>query len=110
VVVFGVSTSLIIYAIAGYFFFRTYLAASSPDGFTLKLPRYIVADLFVYGASQTILGFYYMFVDPPMLAYNVMGLSYSHFEAIVFIQAFMFLLASFYLYKFKMEVKIFAAN
>jgi hypothetical protein len=96
---FGVATSLIAYAVAGYFFFRTYLAARSQNGFTLKIPLYIVADLFVYGASQTILGFYYTFVNPTNLAYNVMGLSYSHGAVIALVQSVMFLLASFYICK-----------
>jgi hypothetical protein len=97
---FSVATTMIVFAVAGYFFFRTYLAARSPASFTFKLPRYIGANVFLYGASQTILGVYATFLNPTQVPYNIMGFTYNHLDAIFLLQSVMFLLASFYLYRF----------
>lgn len=59
-----------------------------------------MADVFLYGASQTILGFYATFLNPTQIPYNIMGLTYNHLDAIFLLQSVMFLLASFYLYGF----------
>ncbi len=95
---FGAATELIAYAVATYFFVRTYLGSRIGSRFDLELPRYVRGDLFFYGLTQTILGVYYTFMYKPnvLRLEGLVGASYSLSYGLALTQSIMFLLVSFY--------------